>query len=1007
MKECITVKQNLKFQKIFYILFLYLFICSFSAGCIKRRIELSYSYITLKTNNTGYIKILSDKYGFIPDEILINGIEQEELKTEYYLNNSINIAKLIWYNELSSLNSMFSGCDNITEIDLTSFDSSNVVSTSFMFYNCLSLTKIDFSNFDTSNILEMNSMFQNCISLTNLDLSNFATTQVAHMNSMFKGCSSLISLDFTSLSLSQGPFINNLFGGCSKLKYINLKNADITQNLINSNLFASISENLIVCSNELELENIFLFRKKLNCLKDSNRFLDEEDKIICYTNDSNIYNEHICNICGNNFHLKYNDLYNNNTSNNCYESLKDYCPFYYYHNLTSNLFYCTENNNCPNDYKKLISDNNQCIDNCEKNHIYKYDYNNICYDTIFTDITENMIISTDNLVLAKGKIKNETKAEIINNIIKELIKEFNISEIDSEKDKKIYEKDLTIVLTSTMNQKNNEDINNITMNLGQCENILKNYYNLSSNDSLYILQLISEEKGMKIPKIEYQIYYPLFDNKLIKLNLSNCRDTKIEISISVKIDDIIEKYDPNSNYFNDICSKTSSKFGTDISLKDRRNEFVNNNMSLCEENCELIEYNNINEKAKCSCDIKLSIPDNFDIKFNKKDFFKSFININNIANINIMKCFKKVLKLKFLKQNYGFYIISSIIILYFITLIIFIIISFNKLKRDINAIIFASKFNESSVKKYKNMQNKNIVRIYAKKKIKRNKKIKNKKIKAKLNIKNKGNNNFFKDKIKEDNSGHRINPLKEEKVNINNVEMDDKIFNKKDFELNSLDYNAAIVLDNRSYFNYYISLLKYNHPFMFSFSTYEDYNIKIIKIFLFFFSFCSDLTINALFFNDDTMHKIYEEKGKFNLLYQLPQILYSTLISKFIDSLIRKFALSQDNILEFKQIEGELNFEEKHRNLLCALKFKFSLFFVLAFSILIFFWYFLICFCGIYVNTQMHLIKDSLISLLTSLLIPFILSLIPGIFRISSLKIRKKSSVCLYKFSLILENYLG
>ena len=70
----------------------------------------------------------------------------------------------------------------------------------------------------------------------------------------------------------------------------------------------------------------------------------------------------------------------------------------------------------------------------------------------------------------------------------------------------------------------------------------------------------------------------------------------------------------------------------------------------------------------------------------------------------------------------------------------------------------------------------------------------------------------------------------------------------------------------------------------------------IFLIFLFLFSLCFDLVVNALFFNDDTMHKIYEDKGSFNFLYQIPQILYSTLISRFIDTLIKNFALLQDSI---------------------------------------------------------------------------------------------------------------
>ena len=132
---------------------------------------------------------------------------------------------------------------------------------------------------------------------------------------------------------------------------------------------------------------------------------------------------------------------------------------------------------------------------------------------------------------------------------------------------------------------------------------------------------------MKIPKIEYEIYYPLYnENELKKLDLTPCKGTKVDISIKVKIDGNIDKYNTSSDYYNNICSKINSESGADISLNDRRNEYVNNNtnnnISLCEENCKLIEYNYFNEKAKCSCDIKTSIPPFEEIKFNKMIFLK-------------------------------------------------------------------------------------------------------------------------------------------------------------------------------------------------------------------------------------------------------------------------------------------------------------------------------------------------------------------------------------------------
>ena len=106
--------------------------------------------------------------------------------------------------------------------------------------------------------------------------------------------------------------------------------------------------------------------------------------------------------------------------------------------------------------------------------------------------------------------------------------------------------------------------------------------------------------------------------------------------------------------------------------------------------------------------------------------------------------------------------------------------------------------------------------------------------------------------------------------------------NYNDYELNNLSYKEALKLDKRTYFQFYFSLLKMKHILIFTFYTYTDYNSKIIKIILFFFSFALYFTINALFFNDKTIHKIYEDHGKFNFIYQIPKILYSTIITSFI-----------------------------------------------------------------------------------------------------------------------------
>ena len=210
-------------------------------------------------------------------------------------------------------------------------------------------------------------------------------------------------------------------------------------------------------------------------------------------------------------------------------------------------------------------------------------------------------------------------------------------------------------------------------------------------------------------------------------------------------------------------------------------------------------------------------------------------------------------------------------------------------------------------------------------------------------------------------------------------------------------------------FQYYISLLTIKHLILFSFCSSKDYNSRIIKIFLFFFFFASHLTLNALFYNDDNMHQIYVDKGSFNFIYQIPKIIYSSLLSSIISTLIKYLSLSHDNVIDIKQKITK----EKHKKnseidkLLFKIKRKFIIFFIVAIIILFAFWYYIICFCGIYVNTQIHLIKDSVISLITSLIYPFIINLIPSIFRISALRMEKQSGKYLYRFSSFLENNLA
>ena len=91
--------------------------------------------------------------------------------------------------------------------------------------------------------------------------------------------------------------------------------------------------------------------------------------------------------------------------------------------------------------------------------------------------------------------------------------------------------------------------------------------------------------------------------------------------------------------------------------------------------------------------------------------------------------------------------------------------------------------------------------------------------------------------------------------------------------------------------------------------------------------------------------------------------------------------------------------DEKVPEILKCLYYKFIIFFSSSFILLLFFWYYLSNICTIYQNAQFHLFKNSAISFGLSMMYPFGFFLIPGIFRIPSLKGKKAKKVNMYKFS--------
>ena len=223
-------------------------------------------------------------------------------------------------------------------------------------------------------------------------------------------------------------------------------------------------------------------------------------------------------------------------------------------------------------------------------------------------------------------------------------------------------------------------------------------------------------------------------------------------------------------------------------------------------------------------------------------------------------------------------------------------------------------------------------------------------------------------------------------------------------ELNELSYNYALIYDKRSFCRYYGALLKAKHNLIFSFFNSEDYNSRIIKMDLFFIGFTIEYTVNALFFDDNTMHEIYINKGIFDLNSQLPIALYSFLISMILNIPLASLGLPNEIIITFKLNQIRNGIKKRRAKLINCIKLKFVFYFIISSIFLLFFWYYISMFGVIYKNTQYHLLKDTLISIGLSFLYPFVIYLFPGLFRIPSLSNPKNKRKCLYNFSKLMQS---
>ena len=980
--------------------------------------------------------------------------------------NAVSILNLSNFDtsNVESMSNMFSHTDKLTSIILSSFNTSSVKHFNQMFRYSVGLTSIDLSHFDTSKAEDMFWMFIGCWNLKSLNLSNFDTHLVENMEYMFYDCISLTSLDISSFNTIKTNNMNNMFNTnekleevhlpnidniiqtilslCKNLKYIDIKdNFEYIDYFFSGEGFDDIPENIVLCINKSNLNATRgfyakLIQKRCHVIYCGDDWKSKQKRMVYGTNLTCVQNclnykyelNYWCYpYCPQNADFCKTDVENTDINTNIDSIInKDTADVFIQTSITDFSIYTEENKTNIDDIDYITNINyinNDSLILTESN----INNNEITEEIDLTNYTNtyiNIIDSNRNsIIMEKTNINNNNNIDDnentdINGISDEFLPDYilkikyNKTYIDKGFDIIYKNKNYIFTITNTINQRNNENNNGTIIDLDQCEAILKHKNNISENDSLYIMIIDTFLDELKFPIVDYSVYYPFTNNNLTKLDLNPCKNVKVKISFPINISTYeIDQYNLSSDLYNDLCYTLINDKGIDKPLKERRKESLDNNIYVCEENCIFTEYDIIEKRALCSCYTKIELPIISEIRIDKQKLLSNFKNIKNIANFKMLNCLHLMFNKNNIFINSANYIFIFLFILSLISIFGFILYNYPNVRKDITK-IWKEKISYMNMKAKKNT-NKNINltknSIKLQRKIKEqnflliNKTIKNQEDEIKSKVININHKKGINTSI-EQKEGKKLNDslLIENKENKHQKK---NFLNYNDIEMNFLSYKEALKKDKRTYIQYYISLIKTKHILVFSFYNIKDYNSQFIKIYIFFFTFYINCSVSAMFYTDSTMSKIYIDEGSFDFTYQLPIMIYSIIISSLLKTILSTLGLYGKNIIELKiekQKESQININKEIKKI----KIKIILFFFITYIILIFLWLYLGCFCAVYSNTQVHLLSDVSSSFFISFITPFFIYLLPGIFRIASLKIqknKKNEKSLLFKISKVLE----
>ena len=752
-------------------------------------------------------------------------------------------------------------------------------------------------------------------------------------------------------------------------------------------------------------------------------------------------------------------------NNNCIECAKNHikkpnelntkmcvtkCKYRYYITFYEQ-YKCTFNNNCPDEANLYIKDLGKCIDDCNNDEEYKFQYagqcfkecpeqthtlsesNNICYDD-----------NADSCTLSEEKIeaREYMASEGIDVNVKNYVEEFGYN----DKHVSRFFNDIYSILF----YKDEECIEKLEINMpkvdfGECKQ--KVLDSLGFKDKKLIIALVEKLNEDKNLVTSYSFYHPDNGDKIEAETI--CKDDFITVNKSVlsmlnnsntiDINSIlyltqqnIDIFNLSSAFYTDICFHYNSPNGKDVPLQDRVKAFYPN-ITLCEAGCTNKGVNLTTMESICQCKF-MDIMNNELLEENVvlKNTLGQVTDLLKNSNLDVLKCYKDVFNPKYIIKSEGGFIILSIIFLEIILTIIFYLYNYNNItsylfnlteyyssvirsKKDNNNLIDnkdnarcppskkkgigKTKKSKIKFKDFNNSQKE--IKPFKKTGIDSNKSNSNSSINKSdkmfescnniLKHNSKNNYKFFGNDQKKEKTEEVLSFSKKLQQNYG-INADEYLKTNPD----EMEFDDAMKYDKRAFFECFCDRFKEKQIMVDTFYNKESLKPMTIKVILLLLNIDLYFVVNGLFFSEDYISELFhsDEEEKFFSFFSrsIDRFFYATLVGTFIGIIMDCIFVEEKKVKRvfIREQNDVLQLKYQISLIIKNIKLNYLIFIILCFIISIFSWYYINCFNNCYPGVKAEWNKSSITIILLMQLLTILMAFLEAILRLISFKCKSE-----------------